>query len=81
MASAIEAAAGAAGVLVVVEGLHLCMVARGVEKHASSTTTVAARGANLPCSHAPGCRERLLSWLVLWWCGGVRSGGKLSADA
>mmetsp|Transcript_18981 Transcript_18981/g.57326 ORF Transcript_18981/g.57326 Transcript_18981/m.57326 type:complete len:584 (+) Transcript_18981:338-2089(+) len=44
VAAAIETAAGAKGVLVVVEGLHMCMVARGVEKHASSTTTVAARG-------------------------------------
>lgn len=44
LASAVEALAGARGVLVVVEALHMCMVARGVEKHASSTTTVAARG-------------------------------------
>lgn len=44
IASAIEAAVGCKGALVVVEGLHMCMVARGVEKHASSTTTVAARG-------------------------------------
>lgn len=44
LAGAVEALAGARGVLVVVEALHMCMVARGVEKHASSTTTVAARG-------------------------------------
>lgn len=44
IASAIEAAVQCEGALVVVEGLHMCMVARGVEKHASSTTTVAARG-------------------------------------
>lgn len=34
----------AAGVLVVVEARHLCMVARGVEKHAAGTTTIACRG-------------------------------------
>lgn len=44
LAGAVEALANARGVLVVVEALHMCMVARGVEKHASSTTTVAARG-------------------------------------
>ena len=31
--------------LVVCEASHMCMVARGVEKHASSTLTTAARGA------------------------------------
>lgn len=31
--------------LVVVESAHMCMVARGVEKHASTTLTTAARGA------------------------------------
>lgn len=36
--------AGAAGTMVVVEAMHLCMLARGVEKHASSTSTVAVRG-------------------------------------
>lgn len=44
IASAIESATQCKGALVVVDGLHMCMVARGVEKHASSTTTVAARG-------------------------------------
>jgi len=44
LADAVEQLAGARGVLVVVEALHMCMIARGVEKHASSTTTVAARG-------------------------------------
>ena len=35
LAGAVSALAGAGGVLVVVEALHMCMVARGVEKHAS----------------------------------------------
>lgn len=35
LAGAVSALAGARGVLVVVEALHMCMVARGVEKHAS----------------------------------------------
>ena len=39
------AALGARAVLVVVESAHMCMVARGVEKHASTTLTTAARGA------------------------------------
>ena len=39
--------AGGAGALVACEASHMCMVARGVEKHASSTITTAARGAYL----------------------------------
>jgi len=35
---------GPAGVLVLCEAAHLCMVSRGVEKHASSTVTLAGRG-------------------------------------
>lgn len=42
---AVAAALGAPAVLVVVESAHMCMVARGVEKHASTTLTTAARGA------------------------------------
>ena len=42
---AVVSALGAAAVLVVVESAHMCMVARGVEKHASTTLTTAARGA------------------------------------
>ena len=41
------AIAGGAGALVACEASHMCMVARGVEKHASSTITTAARGAYL----------------------------------
>lgn len=45
VADAVVSALGAAAVLVVVESAHMCMVARGVEKHASTTLTTAARGA------------------------------------
>ena len=38
---------GGHGALVACEASHMCMVARGVEKHASSTITTAARGAYL----------------------------------
>jgi GTP cyclohydrolase I len=31
-------------VVVVVDSAHMCMVARGVEQHASSTMTIARRG-------------------------------------
>ena len=44
LADEVALASGAAGVLVVVEARHLCMVARGVEKHAAGTTTIACRG-------------------------------------
>ncbi len=44
LADEVAAASRAAGVLVVVEARHLCMVARGVEKHAAGTTTIACRG-------------------------------------
>jgi len=41
---AIEELLAPAGVIVVLEGVHLCMAMRGVEKQLSSTTTSAARG-------------------------------------
>lgn len=45
IADAAAAALGAdAAVLVVVDSAHMCMVARGVEEHASATMTTAARG-------------------------------------
>lgn len=44
VADAALGALGAASVLVVVDSAHMCMVARGVEKHASTTLTTAARG-------------------------------------
>jgi len=44
LADEVASASRAAGVLVVVEARHLCMVARGVEKHAAGTTTIACRG-------------------------------------
>mmetsp|Transcript_36718 Transcript_36718/g.92802 ORF Transcript_36718/g.92802 Transcript_36718/m.92802 type:complete len:515 (+) Transcript_36718:156-1700(+) len=39
-----EGGAGLAGLLVVCDAAHMCMVARGVEKAASGTTTYAVRG-------------------------------------
>jgi len=41
---AIEELLEPTGVIVVLEGVHLCMAMRGVEKQLSSTTTSAARG-------------------------------------
>ena len=52
---------GAAGTLVVCEASHMCMVARGVEKHASSTITMAVRGA---CEQDIALRSRLLERLT-----------------
>jgi len=54
------ALAGAAATLVVCEAVHMCMVARGVEKHASSTVTCATRGA---CSADGELRAELLQML------------------
>lgn len=44
IADAIHSSTGAAGTLVLCRAKHMCMVARGVEKHASSTATIAACG-------------------------------------
>ncbi|KAL4437290.1 hypothetical protein ABPG75_004429 [Micractinium tetrahymenae] len=44
VADAVASLLGARAVLVAVESAHMCMVARGVEKHASTTLTTAARG-------------------------------------
>lgn len=44
LADAVAASTGAAAVLIVCDASHMCMVARGVEKHASATITVATRG-------------------------------------
>ncbi len=49
-----------AGVLVVCEAAHMCMVARGVEEHASSTTTTAARGPWASCTAARLAALRML---------------------
>lgn len=46
LADAVSSLSGAAGTMVVLEAMHLCMLARGVEKHASSTSTVAVRVAS-----------------------------------
>ena len=47
IADAIEEALQPKGVAVVAEGVHLCMVMRGVEKQHSKMTTSAMRGAFL----------------------------------
>lgn len=44
IADAVHSGASAAGTLVLCRAKHMCMVARGVEKHASSTVTIAACG-------------------------------------
>ena len=44
LADHIQALTGAAGSVAMCEAAHMCMVARGVEKHASSTITLATRG-------------------------------------
>ena len=44
LADAVQVVSGAAGCIVTCEAAHMCMVARGVEKHASSTITLASRG-------------------------------------
>jgi GTP cyclohydrolase I len=54
-------ALGAASVLVVCESTHMCMVARGVEKHASSTVTTACRGG---WAAAPAARAAALERLM-----------------
>ena len=44
LADAVDALVGAQSVMIVCQATHMCMVARGVEKHASSTVTQAVRG-------------------------------------
>lgn len=44
LADAVQVVSEAAGCIVTCEAAHMCMVARGVEKHASSTITLASRG-------------------------------------
>lgn len=44
LADSIQALTGAAGSIAMCEAAHMCMVARGVEKHASSTITLATGG-------------------------------------
>jgi GTP cyclohydrolase I len=45
LAGAVQQLLQPAGVMVVVQAVHMCMVARGVENHAGSTSTRAALGA------------------------------------
>lgn len=44
LADAVQVVTGALGCVITCEAAHMCMVARGVEKHASSTITLASRG-------------------------------------
>ena len=44
LADALLELSGGVGAMVVCRASHMCMVARGIEKHASSTVTTAARG-------------------------------------
>lgn len=50
------------GVIVVVQGVHYCMVQRGVEQRSSSTTTTARRGVFL---HKPELEQRFQAYLQL----------------
>lgn len=73
VAEAAAAALGAAAVLVVVDSTHMCMVARGVEKHSSTTLTTAARGAWALRGGAAG-RAAALELLMTARCKGGVSG-------
>ena len=44
IASAIERATGASGVLVYVDAIHTCMLSRGVRSEGCNTTTVVSKG-------------------------------------
>ena len=61
IADAVQHVAESAGVMVVCEAAHMCMVARGVEKHASSTITLATRG---QAATDPALRRELLLQLT-----------------
>ena len=60
IADSVAAATAAASVLVVCDAAHLCMVSRGVEKAASSTVTLAARGG--AAGGASARRGALAAW-------------------
>lgn len=66
----VQLAAGAAGVMVVVEAGHMCMVSRGVEKPGSSTCSTAALGV---FAGDQGLRTRFL--------GALRAAARSSAAA
>ncbi len=61
IADAVQHMAESMGVMVVCEAAHMCMVARGVEKHASSTITLATRG---QAATDPALRHQLLLQLT-----------------
>lgn len=60
LADAVQVVTGGLGCVVTCEAAHMCMVARGVEKHASSTITLASRGL---AAEDPGLRGKLLRQL------------------
>ena len=61
LADAVQMVSGALGTVVTCEAAHMCMVARGVEKHASSTITLATRGLT---AKDPSLRAKLLLQLT-----------------
>ncbi len=61
VADTLSAGVGSGGVLVVCEAVHMCMVSRGVEKHASSTLTMAATG---QISQDPDLRREVVQRVV-----------------
>ena len=65
LADAVQALTGADGSLAMCEAAHMCMVARGVEKHASSTITLATRGT---AAEDAVLRSKLLSQLSRRHC-------------
>ena len=65
LADAVQKFTGAAGSLVMCQAAHMCMVARGVEKHASSTITLATRGV---AAEDAILRSRLLSQISSRHC-------------
>jgi GTP cyclohydrolase IA len=59
VADALHAATGGADVVLFCSAAHMCMVARGVERHAAETLTTAARG------DLEADAERRSQWLEL----------------
>lgn len=63
VAGAVGALPGVVGCVVMVDGVHMCMVARGVERFASSTVTVAARGLY---ADSPALRSAAIAAMGEW---------------
>lgn len=62
IADAALAVFGAQNVFIMIKSAHMCMVARGVEEHASTTVTTAVRGNTWV--NAPSERQRVLKLLM-----------------